>query len=273
MHAGRESKVQTLHKVMRIMDLFSNEFPELGVTEVSRALGYPKSTTSELMAGLTAEGLLRRTDGGRYRLGWRLFELNQTLMDTTEFRTGAREVIEELVQSWHETVHLAVLDGVHAVIIEKRQPSPAVKILASRVGARIPAHCTSVGKALLAANDWDKVSAAVAEGFENQTLTAFTPNSITTLDKLAADLAAVRERGYAYDLEEASLGLCCVAAPVRDSSGEAIAAISISSPSFRFETEHERYTGGVLEAAARISGGEGPGMRRDGGESRGPLAR
>lgn len=252
--------MQTLHKVMQILELFSKELPEWGVTGVSRELGFPKSTTSELMAGLTEEGLLRRTDGGRYRLGWRLFELNQALLDTTEFRTSARTVIEDLVESWKETVHLAVLDGVHAVCIEKLQPSPAVKILASRIGARIPAHCSGVGKALLAWDDWEKVSAAVSEGFENQTMPAFTDHTITTVEGLAKDLEGVRGRGYAYDLEETSLGLCCVAAPIRDSSGQVIAAISLSSPSFRFEEESDRYAGAVLEAARRISGGEGPGV-------------
>jgi DNA-binding IclR family transcriptional regulator len=251
--------MQTLHKVMRILELFSSELPEWGVTEVSRELGFPKSTTSELMAGLMQEGLLRRTEGGRYRLGWRLFELNQTLLDTTEFRTSARAVIEDLVETWRETVHLAVLDGIHAVCVEKLQPSPAVKILASRVGARIPAHCCSVGKALLAWEDWERISAAAAEGFENQTMPAFTDHTITTVEELHRDLEGVRERGYAYDREERSLGLCCVAAPIRDSSGEVIAAISISSPSFRFEESSEKYTGAVLEAARRISGGENPG--------------
>lgn len=257
--------MQTLHKVMQILQLFSRESPEWGVTGVSRELGFPKSTTSELMAGLTQEGLLRRTDGGRYRLGWRLFELNQSLLDTTEFRTSARAVIEDLVETWHETVHLAVLDGVHAVIIEKLQPSPAVKILASRVGARIPAHCSGVGKALLAEQDWEEVSTAAAEGFENQTMPAFTARTITTTEELRRDLEEVRERGYAYDLEETSLGLCCVAAPIRDSSGEVIAAISISSPSFRFEEESDRYAAAILEAAREISGRytglSGPGAR------------
>lgn len=252
--------MQTLHKVMRILELFSRDYPELGVTEVSKALGYPKSTTSELMAGLTEEGLLRRTDGGRYRLGWRLFELNQVLLDTTEFRTGARRIMEEMVAEYKETMHLAVLDGIHAVIIEKLQPSPAVKILASRIGARNPAHCTSVGKSLLAWSDWEKVSAAFAEGFENHTMPVFTSNTITSLEELEEDLQAVRERGYSYDLEETSLGLSCVAAPIRDSSGEVIAAISISSPTFRFEEEWENYAHAVLAAASRLSGGAKAGV-------------
>jgi DNA-binding IclR family transcriptional regulator len=91
-------------------------------------------------------------------LGWRLFELSQTLLDTTEFRIQARKVMEELVRCWRETVHLAVLDGVQAVYVEKLQPNPAVKINISRTGARLVAHCSGVGKVLLAYREWEYIT-------------------------------------------------------------------------------------------------------------------
>src|SRR5215212_71306 len=108
----------TTRKVMRVLDLFSLEYPEWGVSEVARALGLPKSSTSELMSSMTDQRLLSRRARGRYRLGWRLFELSQTLLDTTEFRVEALRAMDELVQSWRETVHLAVLDGVQALYID-----------------------------------------------------------------------------------------------------------------------------------------------------------
>ena len=87
-----------------------------------------------------------------------MFELSQTLLDTTEFRLQARRVMEELVECWEETVHLAVLDGVQAVYIEKVQPTPAVKIRITRAGARLPAHTSAVGKLLLAHSEWEHVA-------------------------------------------------------------------------------------------------------------------
>src|ERR671932_1514776 len=161
---------RTIKKATQILDLFSLERPEWGVSEVARALRLPKSTTSELMSSLADQRLLSRTVRGRYRLGWRLFELSQTLLDTTEFRTEARKVMEELVRSWRETVHLAVLDGVQAVYLEKLQPRPAVKIRITRAGARLPAHCSGVGKVLLAYNEWEHI----AELFEDQGMPALT---------------------------------------------------------------------------------------------------
>jgi DNA-binding IclR family transcriptional regulator len=193
--------------------------------------------------------LLSRTVKGRYRLGWRLFELSQTLLDTTEFRVEARRVMEELVRRWRETVHLAVLDGVQAVYIEKLQPTPAVKIKISRTGARLPAHCSGVGKVLLAHCEWEYV----AELLKDQGLPALTGNTITNFDVLAEELERVREQGYAYDEEETSVGLCCVAAPIYDSGGKVVASISLSVPAYRLHPKKDEYTAAILDAADRIS--------------------
>src|SRR5918997_526357 len=240
---------QTIEKAMQILDLFSLEQPEWGVGEVARALGLPKSTTSELMSSLADQRLLSRMAQGRYRLGWRLFELSQTLLDTTEFRVEARRVMEELVERWRETVHLAVLDGVQAVYIEKLEPTPAAKIPITRAGARLPAQCSGVGKVLLAHSEWKHV----AERLENQGMPALTSNTITALGGLAEELERVRERGYAYDHEEIMVGLCCVGAPVHGPGGEVIAALSFSVPAYRFGPNEDNYTAAIVDAARRIS--------------------
>jgi IclR family KDG regulon transcriptional repressor len=240
---------QTIDKVLQILDLFSLEQPEWGVGETARALRFPKSTTSELMSSLANQRLLRRIGGGRYRLGWRLFELSQTLLDTTEFRTEARKVMKELVRCYEETTHLAVLDGVQAVYVEKLEPAPAVKIRITRAGVRLPAHASGVGKVLLAHTGWEYVAGM----FEDQGMPALTPNTINTLDALADELERVRERGYAYDHEETMVGLCCVAAPVYDSEDTVVAAVSLSVPAFRFHPTKDEYTAAILDGARLIS--------------------
>src|SRR5918912_4438335 len=249
--------IQTIRKATQILDLFSLEQPEWGVSEVARALGLPKSTTSELMSSLADQRLLSRTVRGRYRLGWHLFELSQTLLDTTEFRTEARKVMEELVRGWKETVHLAVLDGVQAVYIEKLQPRPAVKIWLTRAGARLPAHSSGVGKVLLAHSEWKYV----AELLEDQGMPALTPNTITDVNALAEELERVRARGYAYDNEETLVGLCCVGAPIYSSEGTVIAAISFSVPAYWFHPRKDEYTETILDAARRISESAGPALK------------
>jgi DNA-binding IclR family transcriptional regulator len=246
---GAEMSRLVIRKAVHVLDLFSLERPEWGVSEVARELNIPKSTACELLGSLTDERLLRRTGRGRYRLGWRLFELSQTLLDTTKFRTEARKVMQELVERWGETAHLAVLEGVEAVYLEKVQPSPAVKILLSRTGARLPAHCSGVGKVLLANRDWDEVAAQL----EEVGMSALTPNTITDVDALAGELTVIRERGYAYDMEEVSIGLCCVAAPIRDYSGEVVAAMSLSGPAYRFGDKKKALTAAIVDATRRVS--------------------
>jgi len=208
-----------------------------------------KSSASDIMASLADQGLLKHINGGRYRLGWRLFEMSQILLDNTEFCIETRKAMQELFERWGETTHLAVLEGANIVYVDKLQASPAVQILLSRVGARLPAHCSGVGKVLLASQEWLKVK----KFFEEQRLVAFTPNTITDLDMLASELEHVRKHGYAYDHEEVASGLCCVAALIRDIDGKVIAAISLSIPACRFYPQQDSCTLIILKTANRIS--------------------
>lgn len=243
----------SMEKVMRVLDLFSRENPEWGVSEAARALGFPKSTTSLIMSNLAKRRFLRRVGKRRYRLGWHLFELSQILLDTTEFRTEARGVMEELSSTWKETTQLAVLDGIQVVYIEKVQPTPAVRTDLSYVGVRLPTHCSALGKVLLASREWEEIASAL----EDQGLPTLTPNTITDLDQLRDELREVQKQGYAYDEEESMVGLCCVAAPIYGCEGEVVAAISLSVPAYRFELGERKYRRAILEAAHRISRNSG----------------
>lgn len=245
-------------KAVGVLDLFSLERPEWGVSEIARELSIPKSTACEILISLTDQRLLQRSGRGRYRLGWKLFELGQTLLNTTEFRAEARKAMNELVEQWGETAHLAVLDGVEVVYLEKMQPKPAVRILISHTGVRLPAHCSGVGKVLLASENWEDVAAQL----EEKEVEALTPATITNPDALSEELETVRERGYAYDMEETTVGLCCVAAPIWDYSGEVVAAMSLSVPAYRFGDKKKERTAAILGAARRVSEGSGSSVGR-----------
>ncbi len=238
-----------MEKVGNVLNLFSFKRPEWGVSEVAKTLAIPKSTTSEIMASLATQDLLRRTDEGRYRLGWRLFYLSQVMLDNTDFYIEARQVMYELVERWGETFHLTVLDEAQVLYLEKLQGTPAVQILLSRVGARLPTHGSGVGKVLLAHRTWHEVTTLL----EEEGLKPFTPNTITSFDRLAEELEQVRRQGYAYDHEEVIQGLCCVAAPIYDENGRALAAMSISVPAYRFYPKQEIYTTIIVKATQRIS--------------------
>jgi DNA-binding IclR family transcriptional regulator len=241
--------VQTVGKIARILDLFSVEKPEWGVSELGRELRIPKSTAHELAQSLAEQRFLCRMDNGRYQLGWRLFELSQILLDTTQIRIESRYVLEELAQRWGETTHLATLDGIQTIYMEKLPRVADAGKFPSPKGARRPAHCSGVGKVLLANQKWEHLAPLL----ETAGLRAFTPNTITDIHKLAEELEVVRKRGYAYDNEEASFGLCCVAAPIQGRQGKVVAAASLCVPKREFERGKDRYTAAIVEATRLIS--------------------
>jgi DNA-binding IclR family transcriptional regulator len=242
---------KTVGKVSKLLNLFSVEKPEWGVRELGRELGIPKFTAHELAKSLAEQRLLQRTNSGRYQLGWRLFELSQTLLDTTHIRVEARYVLEDLAQHWGETSHLATLDGVQVVYLEKLPRVADTKRFPSPKGPRRPAHCSAVGKMLLANREWEQLAPLLEGGG----LRALTLNTVTNIGELAEELEAVAERGYAYDHEESSIGLCCVAAPIYGRHAKVVAAASLCVPRYRFQQKEERYAAATVEAARLITTG------------------
>jgi DNA-binding IclR family transcriptional regulator len=158
--------------------------------------------------------------------------------------------MHELVERWGETTHLAVLDGMQLLFVEKMQGTPAVQILLSRVGGRVPAYAGAVGKILLAT----QVPAYTLDCLlEEQELAAFTSNTITDRKQLERELERIRDRGWAYDREEVVQGLCCVAAPICDQNGDVLAAMSLSIPAYRFFAQEDHYTQVILQATQGVS--------------------
>jgi IclR family transcriptional regulator, KDG regulon repressor len=144
------TRLLTVESVGRILDLYELDSPEHGPKQVSEALGISKSKAHALMSSMERIGLLRRIPGGRYRLGWRPLELERVVSATTPFRPAARAVAAKLAQHCGETIHVAALDGGRVVYVERVRGSRGVPIDASAVGAKLPAHCSGVGKVLIA---------------------------------------------------------------------------------------------------------------------------
>ena len=240
--------LQTIEKVGRVFSLFDQERSEWGVSEVAGALGLPKSGAHALVSTLAGQGLLRRTKRGRYRLGWRMLSLSETLMQTTDFRPEAQRAMEHLVSRFGELMHLGALQDAKVVCVEKVGGVRMPRVPDTGRGLTLPAHGSAVGKVLLAHRPWKKVTQHLWEH-----IPALTPNTIISSDGLREELVEVRERGYALDLEEMMLGLCCVAAPIRDRTGEVVAAMSFSVPAYRFEQGKDRYVAAITQAANSVS--------------------
>jgi DNA-binding IclR family transcriptional regulator len=241
--------LQTIEKASEVLALFDREHPEWGVREVAEALGVAKSSAHDLLTSLEQVGLLGKNDEGRYRLGWRLVTLSETLLATTELRREARPIMEELAEQYRETIHLAVLDDTKVVYVDKLEGKQAVRVELTSLGTRLYAHCSALGKVLLAYQPEENVKRIIkAEG-----LPRFTANTITDANELEQTLAKVRRQGYATDQEEILPDLCCIGAPIYNHTGQVIAAISMSIPAYRFQRSQVEFRKAVMRTGKTIS--------------------
>lgn len=243
------SVISSVERVGQVLDLYSSDCPEWGVTQIAQRLGVSKSTAHALLNTLEGTGLLHRTPESRYQLGWRLVALSRVLLEGTALPQMARPVMERLVRDHGETVHLAALEGGRVIYLEKHQGNRAVRVAMTGVGAELWAHASALGKVLLAGLPDHEVCALLAR----QGLPAFTPNTVTEPDELLSLLHRVRAQGHAYDLEEYAMELCCIAAPVYNHAAAVVAALSFSVPAYRFYERKAVYRAAVAEAAGEIS--------------------
>jgi DNA-binding IclR family transcriptional regulator len=200
---------------------------ELGATAVATELGIAKSTACRMLAALAASGMLERTPSGRYRLGLRLFEFGNIVLANLELHREGRAVVDALHRLTARAVHLAVFDGLRAVVIQRTEAQTDGG-LANTLFENSPAYCTSVGKAILAYQPPETVARVIEAGLER-----YTETTITEPEALQRELELTRQRGYAIDESEHQPGLRCIGAPIRDQSGQVFAAISVSAPAWQ----------------------------------------
>lgn len=241
-------RIKVLEKALNILELFDERGKELTVTEVSGSLDLNKPSSFRILSNLEDFGYLDKDPKtARYRLGPKLYDLGSLAEPHARIRKVAHPFLEKLNEQCHETVHLAVLHKGQALYVDKLEGKRTIRVI-TRVGARLPAHCSGVGKVLLSALSEEALGNTLLE----KGLSRFTNNTITDLDFLKQELAKCRKRGHATDNEEIEEGLKCVAAPVYE-KGEIVAAISISAHSERFNKETPRYVSMVKGTAKAIS--------------------
>lgn len=242
--------VNSVGKALDVLQVFDQGAPSLSIGQISLQLGMPKSSVHRLVATLEQRGFLTREAGnGRYRLGARVLQLASVALAGLELRQNARSQLERLSHELGDTVHLAVLDEGDVIYIDKIESPRKVQMI-SHVGGRAPAHCTGLGKAMLAYRPEHEIRRIAAE----RGLHAYTPSTITNVEELLAHLATVRLRGYAIDQGEHESMVRCVAAPVWDYQDHVIAAISATTVIASWAPSHlEAMVTNVLEATRAIS--------------------
>jgi len=218
-------------KFMRAVQAIADAPGELTVASLARQTGFPRPTAHRIVAALVAEGLaMEEPRSGRLALGPRLISLAFRSWDRSDLRRAAQEHLVALRDALDETVHLAIPSGSEMVYIEKLESRRNVR-MASRIGTRVALHSSSVGKAWLAALPSEERAAA------RLTLTARTARTFTERAALMADVEATQARGYALDLQENELDICCYGAAIAGRDGRPVGCISVSLPRYRFEEQ------------------------------------
>ena len=246
--------VKTIERASLILDILGKSPQGISIKELSGKTGLPKGTTHRLLTSLAYFDYVRQGSMTKnYHLGFKLVELGDRLLNQIDLRTEAHPYLIELAERTKETVHMVILDRNEALYVDKvdtSEPAGGLRMV-SVIGARIPTHCSAVGKVMLAFLPEERLVSIV----QDKGLPRRTENTITDIEELKEHLQHIREQGYALDDEENEKGVKCVAAPIRDQNGNVAAAISISVPGIRIRTDTLLTTlkDQVIETAMKIS--------------------
>ncbi|MFI1965202.1 IclR family transcriptional regulator [Streptomyces pathocidini] len=247
--------VPAVTRALDILELFLEGDGTLSAPDITRRLQLPRTTVHELVTTLAARNYLVPVaeQPGRYRLGVRPYQLGSRYAEQLDLAAEGREVAASVAETCGETVHVAILESTDVIYIAKVDSTHAVRMV-SAAGRRLPAHCTSVGKMLLASLPGPVLEERLPDDLP---LAAMTGNSITSPSELRRHLAEIRERGIAVEERESNPDVNCVAAPVRDSAGAVVAALSISVPTIRWSEERraeleELVVKGASELSVRL---------------------
>lgn len=236
--------VRAIERALQILSCFDDDTPEKTIAEIASAVGLPRPTVLRLLATLASGGLVERTaDGERYRLGLQLTLLGLRVIRRLEVRRRARPVMLALEERFEETCDLSVFVQDTMLCIDVVQSRRTLRIAAGP-GYRSPLHATATGKAYLASLPPDPL-----EQFLARPLARYTSNTITSRERLLAELEQVRAQGYALDDEEFNEGIRAAAAPIRDHKGNVVAVLGMPGPVERMPPERIREIGSALVEA------------------------
>lgn len=255
---GPRKSIQSVDRALSLLEILAAENGEASLQTLSRKAGLNRTTAYRLLRALQSHDMIQQNPTSRhYRLGLKLLGLAAAVRSQLDIRQHARPALERLAVQSGETANLAIREGTEAVYIDQVSSSHPIRAF-TQVGARVPLHCTGVGKVLLAYLTEEDLSVIAA-----QDLTKYTSQTIGDWRKLRDELNKIRASGWALDAEEMQPEVRCIAAPVFDDQGRVVAAISIAAPAQRLTgmRQHElapvvRRAGADVSLALGFSSGK-----------------
>lgn len=241
----RSNSIQVIERLTRLLDVIAAQDEPASLKILSAETGLHPSTAFRILASLAEQGFVERTDRGNYQLGVKLRQLGNRVSAGTDFRKIALPLMEKLRDELDETINLTVREGDEVVYIERSLAKRMIRV-EQVIGSRAPLHVTAVGKLMLGVQG----EAACRSYAKRSKLPPYTVNTCTTIASLLQDSLAAAHFGYAYDNEEAELGVGCIGTLIRDASGQVIAGLSVSAP---IERRREEWVTKVIDTGMQIS--------------------
>jgi IclR family KDG regulon transcriptional repressor len=243
--------IKAVDHAFDVLEALGRDREELGVTELSRELGLSKNNVFRLLATFQERGYVEQNPKTEhYRLGLKVFEMAQVYLHKSGLIRHARPILNEMVASCNESAYISILREDEIVYLDLMESRHTIKLI-SRVGRRLPSHCTAAGKIQLAYQSEDDLERL----FKDRPIVHYTDNTVADFDALLEELTLCADRGYAIDNQEYEDEVRCVAAPVRDYTRRVVAGISIAGPVFRMSDEvvDDKLVPLVVDSARTVS--------------------
>jgi Transcriptional regulator len=242
---GSDDKEGALDRALNVLEALAEQGSSATLANLSASVALPKPTVHRILQSLVARGYARQVGEGRYAPGMKILGLAGQLQETLDQAELARPAMYLIQSLLPETVHFALLQGDHAVYVEKLDGRRAYR-MASRIGMELELHCTAIGKSILAfLPDRDRRDLLADHGLSRRSA-----NTITSVVELDEELARIRERGFAIDDEENEEQIRCVGAAVFDHWGHVIGGLSLSAPAFALSLAEAGNLGPAVASAS-----------------------
>lgn len=243
--AESSGSIQVIERLARLLDAIAHHDNDASLKILSAATGLHPSTAFRILASLSEQGFVERTDKGNYQLGSKLLQLGSRVSTQVDIRKIALPIMEKLRDALGETVNLTIREEDEVVYIERSVAKRMMKV-EQVIGSRAPLHVTAVGKLMLG----EQGEAACRSYAKRSKLPAYTANTFSKTAPLLQECMTSIKRGYALDNEEAELGVGCIGTLVRDASGQVVAGLSVSAP---IERRRDEWIALIVAAGKQLS--------------------
>jgi DNA-binding IclR family transcriptional regulator len=239
------NSIQVIERLARLLDVIASHDDPVSLKILSAETGLHPSTAFRILSSLSEQGFVKRSTRGNYQLGVKLMQLGSRVNASVDIRRIALPLMEKLRDQLGETVNLTVREGDEVVYIERTLAKRMIRV-EQVIGSRAPLHVTAIGKLMLG----EQGEASCRSYAKRSKLPAYTVNTHTKISALLQDCIAATKHGYAFDNEEAELGVGCIGTLIHDTSGHVVAGLSVSAP---IERRRDEWITQVMETGMQIS--------------------